>query len=104
MTIIPKFISSHLTMHSSLEGRMRTERDWFLLIIASILILIAEIVWSTFFFRDNIVVHAPVHMTTISTAAIDKNAMQNAQAVFGRRVSIQSAYESNALPVSDPAK
>lgn len=104
MKIFPKSISSHITVHLFREGRARTERDWLLLIIIGIGILVIEIMWSMFFFHDNIVVHAPVHMTTISTTAIDKNAVQNAQAVFGKRASVQSAYESDATAIADPSK
>lgn len=104
MKIIPDFISEHLPTYTSPDGRMRVVRDWFIIIILSIIIIVSEIVWSVFFFRDNIVVHAPVHITVVNTMKIDSGAMQKIQDVFSKRASIQSAYESNATPVADPSK
>ncbi len=104
MKIIPDFISSRLPTYTPLEGRMRVVRDWFILIVVSILIIAGEVVWGIFFFQDNIVIHAPVHMTVISAAEIDTSAMQHVQDTFSKRASLQSSYESNAEPVVDPSK
>lgn len=104
MKIIPNFISSHLPVYIPPEGRMCVVRDWFILVTVSVLIITVEIVWSIFFFRDNIVIHAPVHMTVVNVAKIDTSAMQRVQDIFSKRASMQSSYESNAVPVADPSK
>ncbi len=104
MKIIPDSISSYIPTFASPEGRMRVVRDWFILIVVSIIVIALEIAWSVFFFHDNIVIHAPVHVTVIDVAKIDTNAMQQVQDIFSKRASQQSAYESNAGPFVDPSK
>lgn len=108
MKIIPNFISTHLNLHphfhASLEGRAKATRDWSILIIVSILIIAVEIVWSIFFFSNNIKIRAPVHITVAGVKKIDTNAMQRVQDVFSKRASMQSAYESNATLIADPSK
>ncbi len=104
MKIIPDSIRAHLPILTSRGGHTRVVRDWFMLLIISIFIIVIEIMWSISFFRDNIIIRAPVQATVVSTATINTKSVQHVQAIFSKRASMQSAYESNAVLLADPAK
>lgn len=79
-------------------------RDWFVVVIVTIIFLALDIVLSFFGFQSVMSVKQPNVITPTVAPMINQKAIHEAQQLFDTRASEQTKYESGSYSFADPAR
>ncbi|HEX8946618.1 MAG TPA: hypothetical protein VF829_00155 [Candidatus Paceibacterota bacterium] len=101
-----KFPSNSLTfLRRFIYGtRLRPARDWFVLIVATSILLVASVAWNVFVFRTTITDQATVGVPVRAGQSVNRTTLQRMQQIFNARAIEQEKYQTGAYVFRDPSR